>query len=146
MVQVWTVCKKGINDLCTWAEKWQLRFSIDKCFHLRAGLTKSALNATYSLYGNQLSHVNEARDLRVLVDAQLSFKSHINGVVAKARMRAGFNISLFLKPWYWDVGQSFYYLCSSMEFGTPIWSPSLLCIIEHVESVQRAFRPTKKLP
>jgi len=29
---------------------------------------------------------NEARDLGVLVDAQLSFKSHINGIVAKARM------------------------------------------------------------
>jgi len=36
-----------------------------------------------------LSHVNEARDLGVLVDAQLSFKSYINGIVAKARMRAG---------------------------------------------------------
>ena len=81
--------QKGINDLSTWAENWQLRFSIDKCFHLRAGLTKSAPNATYSLHGNQLSHVNEARDLGVLVDAQLSFKSHINGIVAKARMRAG---------------------------------------------------------
>jgi len=52
-------------------------------------LTKYAPNISYSLYGNQLSRVNEARDLGVLVDAQLSFKSHINGVVAKARMRAG---------------------------------------------------------
>ena len=37
--------QKGINDLSTWAEKWQLRFSIDKCFHLRAGLTKSRCTA-----------------------------------------------------------------------------------------------------
>jgi len=59
----------GVGQETTWAEKWQLRFSIDKCSHLRAGLTKSAPNATYSLYGNQLSHVNEARDLGVLVDA-----------------------------------------------------------------------------
>jgi len=72
----------------TWTEKWQLRFSIDKCFYLRARLTKSSPNDIYSLYGNQLSRVNEARDLGVLVDAQLSFKSHINDVVAKARMRA----------------------------------------------------------
>jgi len=60
--------------------------AIDNCFHLHAGLTKSAPNA---LYENQLSRVNEARDLGVLADAQLSFKSHINHVVAKARMRAG---------------------------------------------------------
>ena len=36
-----------------------------------------------------MTHVNEARDLGVMVDAQLSFKSHINGVVAKACMTAG---------------------------------------------------------
>ena len=88
----------NVNQLSTWAEKWQLRFSIDTSFHLRAGLTKSAPNATCSIYGNQLSHVNEARDLGVLVDAQLSFKSHINGIVAKARMRAGQILRSFFKP------------------------------------------------
>jgi len=35
---------KGINDLCTWAKKWQLKLSVDKCFHLRVGLIKSVLN------------------------------------------------------------------------------------------------------
>ena len=42
--------QKGINDLCIWAEKWQLRLSIDKCFHLRVGLIKSVPKATYTLY------------------------------------------------------------------------------------------------
>ena len=36
--------QKGINDLCTWAKKWQLKLSVDKCFHLRVGLIKSVLN------------------------------------------------------------------------------------------------------
>ena len=36
--------QKGINDLCTWAEKWQLKLSVDKCFHLRVGLIKSVPN------------------------------------------------------------------------------------------------------
>jgi len=75
--------------LCTWAEKWQLKLSVDKCFQLRVGLIKSVPNATYTLYGNQLSLVNEARDLGVLIDAQLSFEPHINVIDAKANMRAG---------------------------------------------------------
>ena len=63
--------------------------SVDKCFQLRVGLIKSVPNATYTLYGNQLSLVNEARDLGVLIDAQLSFEPHINVIDAKANMRAG---------------------------------------------------------
>jgi len=43
--------QRGINDLCTWAE-WQLKLSVDKCFHLHVGLIKSAPNAAYTLYGN----------------------------------------------------------------------------------------------
>jgi len=75
--------QKGINDLCTWAEKWQLRFSIDKITFIYVHQMLHILYRETSMSG-----INEARDLRVLVDAQLLFKSHINGVVAKARMRA----------------------------------------------------------
>jgi len=46
-------------------------------------------NYTYTLYGTRLNRVNEVRDLGVLIDTQLSFKSHINAMVAKAHMRAG---------------------------------------------------------
>ena len=55
--------QKGINDSCIWAEKWQLRLSIDKCFHLRVGLIKSVPKATYTQYGTRLNRVNEVRDL-----------------------------------------------------------------------------------
>ena len=63
--------------------------SIDKCYHLRVGLIKSVPKATYTLYGTRLIRVNEVRDLGVLSDTQLFFKSHINAMVAKAHMRAG---------------------------------------------------------
>ena len=49
--------QKGINDLCIWAEKWQLRLSIDGCFHLHVGLIKSVPKATYTLYGTRLNRV-----------------------------------------------------------------------------------------
>ena len=42
--------QESINDLCTWAEKWQLTLSVDKCFYLRVGLAKCVTNATYTLY------------------------------------------------------------------------------------------------
>ena len=60
--------KKGINDLCIWAEKWQQKLSVDKCFHLRVGLIKFVPKATYTLYGTRLNRVNDVRDLGVLID------------------------------------------------------------------------------
>ena len=74
--------------MCTWTEKWQLKLCV-KCFHLRVGLIKPVPNATYTLYGNSLSLVSKARDLGVLIDAQISFEPHINVIAAKAHMRAG---------------------------------------------------------
>ena len=41
--------QKGINDLSTWAEKWQLKFSIDKCFHLRAKLKDYQTSFTHGI-------------------------------------------------------------------------------------------------
>ena len=52
-------------------------------------LIKYVPKATYTLYGTRLNRVNDVRDLGVLIDTQLSFKSHINVISAKAHMRAG---------------------------------------------------------
>ena len=49
---------------------------------MTSALAKCVPNATYTLYGNQLSLVHEARDLGVLIDTQLSYKQHISNVVA----------------------------------------------------------------
>jgi len=137
--------QKGINDLCTWAERWQLKLSVDKCFHLRGGLIKSAPNATYTLYGNQLSLINEARDLGVLIDAQLSLKPHINVIVAKAHMTAGQILRCFRSRDTETLIRAFItYVRQLLEYCTPIWSPYSVGMTKRVESVQRAF--TKKLP
>jgi len=131
--------------VCIWAEKWQLRLSIDKCFHLRVGLIKSVPKATYTLCGTCLNRVNEVRDIGVLVDTQLSFKSHINAMVAKAHMRAGQISRCFLSRDTETLVRAFItYVRPLLEYCTPIRSPYSVTMVKRVESVQRAF--TKKLP
>ena len=138
--------RKGINDLCTWAERWQLKLSVDKCFHLRGGLIKSAPNATYTLYGNQLSLVNEARDLGVLIDAQLSLKPHINVIVAKAHMRAGQILRCFRSRDTETLIRAFItYVRQLLEYCTPIWSPYSVGMIKGtLHSVEKTLRPIQK--
>jgi len=66
-----------------------------KTMHLRVGLCKSSPEAVYYLNGSSLRTVDEAGDLGVLVDAHVSFKSHINVTVAKAHVRANQIIRCF---------------------------------------------------
>lgn len=92
-------------------------------------MTKYALNATYTLYADHPSHVNEARDLDVLFDAKLSFKPHINGVVTKVHMRAGQILRCFLSRDIETLLRAFItYVRPLLEYCTLIWSPHVaLC-------------------
>jgi hypothetical protein len=137
--------QKAINDLCIWAKTWQLSLSVDKCLHLRAGLCKSVSNATYFLQEKPLKSVNETRDLGVVVDSRLSFKSHINVIVAKAHTRARQILRSFLSRDTETLLKAFNtYVRPLLEYCTPVWSPCTAGLVKRLESVQRVF--TKKLP
>ena len=85
-----------IDRLSVWADTWQLTLAVDKTMHLRVGLCKSSPEAVYYLNGSSLRTVDEVRDLGILVDAHMSFKSHSNVTVAKAHVRANQIVHCFL--------------------------------------------------
>jgi len=73
---------------------------------------------------------------------------HLNRILTAlllTRMRAGRILRSFLSRDTETLVRAFTtYVRPLLEFCTPIWSPSLVGMIVHVESVQRTF--TKKLP
>ena len=71
----------------SWADKWQLRFSVSKCKHLRIGYSSSDWHQ-YSIRSNSLGTVPECTDLGVIIDDRLRFHSHIRSVVARAHQLA----------------------------------------------------------
>ena len=76
---------------------------------------------------------------------QLSFKLHINVIVAIVAHESRPNTSLFLSHETETlIGAFITYVRPLLEYCTPIWSPYSVGMIKRVESVQRAF--TKKLP
>ena len=98
----------------------------------------------FSLEGEELEHVFLEKDLRVLIDSNLTFEDHIAEKVKKANSMLGwikrsFN---FLTP------AGFVLLYTSfvrphLEYAQSIWSPKLRKHINLIESVQR--RATKLL-
>ena len=65
------------------AEVWQLTLSVAECKILV--LVNVKFCNVYKLGGTPLPNVNDNTDLGVVMDSQLTFKLHINGIAVRAK-------------------------------------------------------------
>ena len=134
-----------IRQLEEWSRSWLLKFHPDKCVVLRISLNSDQPNYKYKLQNKSLKHVNETKDLGVIVDSELKFSTHIAKTVNKANSIMG------------TIRRSFKYLnyqtfktifCAHvriyLEYANPFWSPYKKKDIVLIESVQK--KATKFLP
>ena len=127
-----------LDSVQQWAEVWQLTLSVAKCKILVLG--NVTFSNVYKLGGTPLPNVNHNTDLGVVMDNQLTFKLHINGIVVRAKQRAALILRCFytrdpkllIKAFTVDVRPLLEYCCS-------VWSPHLMCLINCIEGVQRNF-------
>ena len=86
-----------------------------------------------------MDSVSEIRDLGVLFDAKLTFKSHINNVTNRAFKLCGFirrQSSEFIN----NTAMTILYktlIVSILNYASPIWNPSYSTYIERLERVQK---------
>ena len=152
--------QEDINSLSRWSETMQMSFNVDKCHALHIGSsnrnytytlpkvsaetkTINSIGYTYTLH--PLKNVQEEKDLGVIVDEKLSFKSHISSKISKA------NSMIHI------VKNSFKYLDAAMfkllfksiirphlEYASPVWSPITQGEKNRIKGVQR--RASKLVP
>ena len=98
-----------LDSVLQWAEVWQHALSVAKCKILVLGYVK--FSNVYKLGGTPLPNVNHNTDLDVVMDNQLTFKLHINGIIVRAKQRA----ALILRCFYIrDQTQGIYCLRSTI--------------------------------
>ncbi len=132
----------GLDKLCTWANKWQLGLSINKCFILHIG--RNNLNHTYNINNIALPAKTEAVDLGITVDQNLRFDKHIAGIVAKAHQRAALILRCFKTREADLLFRAFaVYVRPLLEYCSAVWNPKYVTEIRTIESVQRRF--TKRI-
>ncbi len=136
--------QQDLDALQVWSDKWLLKFHPDKYVVLTIG--KNNTDFDYSLTGNDdsksLQHVQEVKDLGIVIDRSLSFNQHITIKINKANSMMGV------------IRRSFDFLDESMflllykalvrpqlEYANAVWCPYLKKHIEAIEKVQR--RATK---
>ena len=135
--------QSDIDVLNDWSEKWLLKFNTDKCHVLTLGKIDKIMHThRYKLYGNELDHVFEEKDLGVIVDMEMTFEEHMAAKVKKANGIMG----LIRRTFSYLDSETFKKLYSSfvrphLEYANSVWSPHLRKHIKMLESVQ--IRGTK---
>ena len=139
------IMQEDLNTLHRWSKKWLLTFHPGKCVTLRISLHSNPGKQTYYLGDDELTNVEEVKDLGVTVDSKLKFKKHISNKVNKANQTWGTIKRTFKNMDTYIFKQLFCaQVRSHLEYAIQFWAPHLRQDINLIESVQR--RATKYLP
>ena len=135
------------NALSNWADTWQLTSNATKCkaMHLGNKNPKTTYSLTTSAGVSQLEPTQAEKDLRVMVDDQLTFTCHVEAAVNKANKILGL---IRISCSHLDQ-TSLRHLYTALvrphlEYGNVAWSPRYLKDSRLLENVQH--RATKLVP
>lgn len=140
--------KEGCQKVFDWSRQWNMSLNIGKCKVL--SLTKMRNTSQKLDYGFELDshkfitldHVEDMKDLGVIIDCQLTFWQHINEKINKAYQMLG-----IIKRNFRDMDKDTFlllYKClvrSHLEYANSVWNPYKNYQISALERVQK--RATK---
>jgi ribonuclease P/MRP protein subunit RPP40 len=136
------VLQTCLDNVCDWAHKWSLLFSLDKCQYIQIGYADPSI--AYKLGNYTVKLCDSVNDLNVLVQSNLKFSSHCASIASKANARAKLILKCFLSRKPVNFIRAFkVYVHPLLEYASVVWNPWLLKDINLIESVQRRF--TRKI-
>ena len=86
-----------LDNLCRWSQKWKLKLNSSKCKSFRMTLKTKPTLQTYHIDGVNLEHVDEIRDLGIILDTKLTFGPQVAKMSKKANGALGMLIRSFQK-------------------------------------------------
>ena len=135
--------QQDLDSLSEWSRKWQLPFNEGKCTTLHLGPRNSLRR--YKLNGKETKDVPEERDLGIVVDSGLKFRTQAAAAAAKAS-----RMLRVVRKVYSSLDKDTLPLLYKslvrphLEYGNPIWGPFNKADQQALEKVQR--RATKLVP
>jgi hypothetical protein len=135
--------QEDLNKLCKWCNDWSLNINFGKCNAIHFGYSNKKY--VYNLCDNVVKDSCSEKVLGITIDTSLCFKEHIFMCVKKAYYICNL-ISSNFKYANCDILIKLYkcYVRPVLEYGSVIYSPHNLYLIDTIERVQRRF--TKNIP
>ena len=130
--------QKDLNLLDNWGNTWGMRFNTAKCNIIQVSRTRDPKRFNYSLTGQVLEEVMDAKYLGVTLSHDLEWSKHIATMTNKANSKLSF-LCLNLKGCTEKLKQTAYFslIRSFMEYGATVWDPYQKYNSDKVERVQR---------
>lgn len=129
-----------LDSFYDWCNLNLMELNMKKCKYMRFW-RRNCITVNYFLGGQQLELVHSFMDLGILLDVKLSFISHINMTVNKAR-----GVLAFIKRWAKEfidpyITKQLYtsLVRPILEYGSIIWDPLYNVHIDNIESIQKQF-------
>lgn len=133
--------QEDLDRIAIWSKVNELPFNTNKCFKMTFHRCRSAINASYRIYCQDLEEVFEYSDLGVVFDIKFSFKSHLDFIISKAYSMFYFirrNISKFSDP-YTKKALFSAFVRSKLEYASFIWNPVAAIHTLRIEKIQKVF-------
>lgn len=130
-----------LDALSRWCTLNFLDLNIKKCQSVSFYRSHSRLEYTYSINGSSLDNVNMIRDLGIIMDTKLDFRSHYDHMTNKALKMLGF-ICRISKDFSNISSLTCLYnslVRSNLEYASAVWSPTYASHVYSLEKVQNKF-------
>ena len=130
------VLQAALDELCKWAERWLMRFNVEKCHVVHVGHRNKKFS--YEMNGAQLSESEQEKDIGVLVTNKLKPSANCEKAARSATGVLGQILRAFSYRDRTVLPRRFeQYVRPLLEFAVPAWSPWKRSDIEMLENVQK---------
>lgn len=136
-----SLIQEDLDRIEGWCRLNHMQLNVQKCSHIRFSRKKQSDSISYSIKGAVLNTVTEVRDLGVIMDDNMNFRRHIDGIVTKSARLLGFlkRSSRGFKLVRTKIILYNALVRSHLEFASVVWNPFYAVQSQRVESIQRAF-------
>ena len=130
--------QSDLNVLQEWEKKWDMEFNPSKCQVLHITRSRTPIRYKYTMHGQILESVENARYLGVDISSDLGFSHHINRITSNAQKNLGF-LKRNIKTTHSGIREAAYktIVRPQLEYASTTWSPYTKKDTYKVEMVQR---------
>lgn len=133
-----------LNSIANYFNVHSLKLNINKSKSISFYKNKSPVDFVYHINDSPIEKVDQIKDLDVILDRDLSFKSHIEftATLAKTRNSRLAWIRRFSRDFNdpWVIKKLFMtFVLPIVDYASQIWSPIYEYQINRIESIQKQF-------
>ena len=130
--------QRDFDSLHEWGSRWGMSFNVTKCNIMRLAWFRQPITKFYTLEGEIIQEVNQAKFLGVMITSKLGWSTHIDIISNKANSTLGF-LRRNLKYCPKGLKEAAYMslVRSKLEYCASIWDPHLAKDIDKIERINR---------